>query len=103
MTHAMGVILSHRRRIFCPGGKAACYCVHGALLLATSLTRSVTILSAAYRHPERVKRVEGSSHRILDTLDSLLFPKSMVRFFAFAQNDRRSTGRFFGSTSFRSG
>ena len=43
MTHAVGVILSHRRRIFCPGGKAACYCVHGAVLFVAALTRSVSL------------------------------------------------------------
>ena len=105
MTHEVGVILSRQAKDLLPRWQGHSQCVHTALLFVTALTRSVTALSADYGHPERVKRVEGSFHRILDTLDSVLFPELVGRFFAFAQNDkeskvsRNSSGKILRGTS----
>ncbi len=71
--------------------------MHGAMLIVTALTCSVSVLSADYGHPERVKRAEGSFHRFFDTLNSVLSPNMTKRFFACAQNDRKSEGSSFGS------
>ena len=78
---------------FAPAASCRRQFVHTAPLFVTSLTRSVTVLSTDYGHPEQVKRVEGSFHRILDTLDSVLSPNRMERFFGALRVPQNDSGK----------